>query len=125
MNGIIESLNIEEIKDNMKKLIDLHAIIQNMLHKDYDYGIIPGTVKPTLLKPGAEKICMLFGLTPQYEFLKNVEDFPIKTGMKQTGIVLLSANANSSFANKVRSKGALLIDNGKFATISRKTEIES
>lgn len=75
MNSIIENLNINEIKTNMQKITDLHTLIQNMLRKDYDYGIIPGTAKPTLLKPGAEKICMLFGLTPKYEFLQNVEDY--------------------------------------------------
>lgn len=33
-----------------------------------DYGIIPGTGdKPTLLKPGAEKLCMLFRLAPTYD----------------------------------------------------------
>lgn len=75
MESIIENLNINELKINMQKLNDLHTLIQNMLRKDYDYGVIPGTAKPTLLKPGAEKICMLFGLTPQYEFLQNVEDY--------------------------------------------------
>ena len=75
MNSIIESLNINDLKNNMQKITDLHSLIQNMLRKDYDYGIIPGTSKPTLLKPGAEKICMLFGLTPKYEFLQNIEDY--------------------------------------------------
>lgn len=75
MNSIIENLNINELKTNMQKITDLHSLIQNMLRKDYDYGVIPGTAKPTLLKPGAEKICMLFGLTPQYEFLQNIEDY--------------------------------------------------
>jgi len=74
-NSIIENINLDEIKNNMQKISGLHGLIQNMLRKDYDYGIIPGTVKPTLLKPGAEKICMLFGLTPQYEFLQNIEDY--------------------------------------------------
>ena len=31
------------------------------------YGVIPGTEKPTLLKPGAEKLCLLFRLDPQYK----------------------------------------------------------
>jgi len=35
-------------------------------------GEIPGTNKPTLLKPGAEKLCNLFGLEP--EFKPIVED---------------------------------------------------
>jgi len=32
-----------------------------------DFGIIPGTKKPTLLKPGAEKICLTYGLVPSFE----------------------------------------------------------
>ena len=31
-----------------------------------DYGIIPGTSKPTLLKPGAEKLCAMFRLAPEF-----------------------------------------------------------
>src|SRR5688572_15251827 len=31
-----------------------------------DYGVIPGTKKPTLLKPGAEKICNVYGLVPSF-----------------------------------------------------------
>jgi hypothetical protein len=35
-----------------------------------DYGIIPGTGnKPTLLKPGAEKLCAAFGLRPVFELM--------------------------------------------------------
>jgi hypothetical protein len=33
---------------------------------DGDYGIIPGTPKPTLLQPGADKLNNLFGLVPRY-----------------------------------------------------------
>ena len=41
-----------------------------------DYGIIPGTKKPTLLKPGAEKICAFFGYAPDYEILPgSIEDW--------------------------------------------------
>ena len=75
MESIIESIDLKELESNMQKISSLHALIQNMLKKDYDYGIIPGTVKPTLLKPGAEKICMLFGLTPKYEMIQNVENY--------------------------------------------------
>lgn len=32
-----------------------------------DYGVIPGTKKPTLLKPGAEKICNVYGLVPSFQ----------------------------------------------------------
>lgn len=43
--------------------------------KGTDYGEIPGTEKPTLLKPGAEKLVALFRCTPKCSLLKMEEDF--------------------------------------------------
>lgn len=40
-----------------------------------DYGNIPGTDKPTLLKPGAEKLCTLFGFAPEFEMADKIVDF--------------------------------------------------
>ena len=41
-----------------------------------DYGKIPGTGdKPTLLKPGAEKLASLFGLSPQFDILEREMDW--------------------------------------------------
>jgi hypothetical protein len=45
---------------------------RRIMVKDRDFGEIPGTHKPTLLKPGAEKLCNFFGLEP--EFTPIVED---------------------------------------------------
>lgn len=73
--NIIEKIDINSVNEIMKKISQMHAIIQNNLRKDYDYGVIPGTNKPTLLKPGGEKICMLFNLYPEYEFLQTIEDY--------------------------------------------------
>lgn len=41
----------------------------------HDFGVIPGTSKPTLLKPGAEKIAKLLGLADTYEILDRQEDW--------------------------------------------------
>jgi hypothetical protein len=51
------------------------AFVQTQMVKDVDYGIIPGTKKPTLLKPGSEKLCRLFSLRPSYELIDFVTDF--------------------------------------------------
>jgi hypothetical protein len=51
------------------------AFVQTQMVKDVDYGIIPGTKKPTLLKPGAEKLSRLFSLRPSYELIHFVTDF--------------------------------------------------
>jgi hypothetical protein len=42
--------------------------------KDTDFGTIPGTPKPTLYKPGAEKLVALFKCTPVYR-LEKTENF--------------------------------------------------
>jgi hypothetical protein len=50
-----------------------------------DYGVIPGTgkdAKPTLLKPGAEKLTTFFGLSPRYELIDREMDW---TGERHGG----------------------------------------
>lgn len=47
-----------------------------MMVKGTDYGVIPGTgTKPTLLKPGAEKLASLFGLSPHFDIADSVLDW--------------------------------------------------
>lgn len=48
---------------------------RKLMVKNTDYGEVPGTSKDTLLKPGAEKLCTLFGLTPKFEVIETVEDW--------------------------------------------------
>lgn len=49
---------------------------RRIMKKDTDYGIVPGTgVKPSLLKPGAEKLCSFFGLSPVFVPIDTVEDW--------------------------------------------------
>ena len=45
---------------------EVHELIASALEKDRDYGVIPGTKKPTLLKPGAERVGLAFGTFPRY-----------------------------------------------------------
>ena len=42
-------------------------VMKSVMKVDEHYGVIPGCVKPSLLKPGAEKLCLLFRLDPQFE----------------------------------------------------------
>lgn len=50
---------VDAFKDQRKQLMDF---VRSQLRKGADYDTIPGTPKPTLLKPGAEKLCTLFQL---------------------------------------------------------------
>jgi hypothetical protein len=49
--------------------------VSRVLRKDIDYGVIPGTEKRTLLKPGAEKLTTFFGLSTRFELLGRIEDW--------------------------------------------------
>lgn len=53
----------------------LVEFVQTVMRQDVDYGIIPGTPKPTLLKPGAEKLTTLFGLTTRFIVVEKTEDW--------------------------------------------------
>jgi hypothetical protein len=41
-------------------------IHRELMDPDTDYGVIPGTKQPTLLKPGAEKLCDFYRLAAQF-----------------------------------------------------------
>lgn len=53
----------------------LVEFVQTVMRPDVDYGVIPGTPKPTLLKPGAEKLTTLFGLTTRFVVVEKTEDW--------------------------------------------------
>jgi hypothetical protein len=46
-----------------------------MMEEGRDFGKIPGSDKPTLLKPGAEKLTTFFGLAPKFEIVEKIEDW--------------------------------------------------
>lgn len=49
---------------------------KEVLVEGLDFGKIPGTGdKPTLLKPGAEKLCYLFGMRPTFDVVEAREDW--------------------------------------------------
>lgn len=54
---------------------DFVTFSKSILKKDLDYGIIPGTPKPTLLKAGAEKLRFAYGLGVEFETIDKVIDF--------------------------------------------------
>lgn len=72
---LIDGMDMQQVTTTMTNIAKFQAIIQKQLKSGHDYDIIPGTQKPTLLKPGAEKTLMLLGLTSEYDVLEKVEDY--------------------------------------------------
>ena len=73
--SVIDGVNLQHISTTMQKIGQFQAVVQKNLKQNYDFGIIPGTPKPTLLKPGAEKILMLLGLSSEYEIIEQMRDY--------------------------------------------------
>ncbi len=48
---------------------------RDVLKDGVDFGAIPGTDKPVLLKPGAERLCSAFKLYPVFSVVSQVEDW--------------------------------------------------
>lgn len=62
------------IAQALQRRIKITELVQQAMVEGVDYGIIPGTRgKPTLLKPGAEKLNSYFGLTPIFEVKREIE----------------------------------------------------
>jgi hypothetical protein len=63
-------VNIEDYAMPIEKLVAQVNVVQNamrsVMREGEHYGKIPGTNKPTLLKPGAEKLGVTFRLVPSY-----------------------------------------------------------
>lgn len=58
-------MGITEIREQVNLI---QQVMQQVMQKDEHYGLIPGCgKKPSLLKPGAEKLSLTFRLAPKYE----------------------------------------------------------
>lgn len=62
-------LSITETRRSTQQMLAQRAAIvecmSTVMRKDHDYGVIPGTGKPSLYKPGSEKILSMFNLAAQ------------------------------------------------------------
>lgn len=72
---VVEGLNINKLSSMMRTIVEFQKLVQSQLKQNHDYGVIPGTSKPTLLKPGAEKINMMLGLTSEFEIIDSTRDW--------------------------------------------------
>ena len=87
------AITLEEARERIRLLKDFVA---DLMVEGQDYGRIPGCPKPTLLKPGAEKLCDIFGFSKHLEVTQRLEDwdkgvfhYEVKVTLisKQTGLI--------------------------------------
>ena len=65
-------VSLAESKDRIDQLKEF---VQEVMIKGVDYGLVDGFSKPTLLKPGAEKLCDVFGFSKTVEVINRIEQW--------------------------------------------------
>ncbi len=66
---------VMHIKQAVQRYNAVLQFTQEIMKPGKDYGTIPGVEKPSLLKPGAEKLCSFFGLSPKFIQVKVSEEW--------------------------------------------------
>lgn len=68
MNAIVktEQHAIQSASDVRAHVNRIQEVMKAVMKRDVHYGVIPGTQKPTLYKPGAEVLATTFRLAPSY-----------------------------------------------------------
>lgn len=81
MSGELTTLQPEEAGTPLSavrlksRLAVIQSVMRDVMQKDVDYGVIPGTDKPSLFKPGAEKLCVTFRLSADAPDIEAVPEY--------------------------------------------------
>ncbi|MCK4244937.1 MAG: hypothetical protein KAX20_04865, partial [Candidatus Omnitrophica bacterium] len=88
------SLVPSDVKAQLDVIRNFQALVKQNLILEHDFGTIPGTKKPTLYKPGAEKIVKLMKCYDHHEILDKVEDWdkPLFSYTMRTTLFLLGTD---------------------------------
>ena len=66
-HGQVATTQAMSINDLIEQVALIQKALGAVMKEGEHYGVIPGTQKPTLYKPGAEKLCLLFRMAPEYK----------------------------------------------------------
>lgn len=70
--ALMPVMSIQTATERYKTIV---TYVKELMKDGTDFGKIPGTDKATLLKPGAEKLCTLFGLSKRFALIERIEDW--------------------------------------------------
>jgi hypothetical protein len=113
--AIIETIKDTQVAKTLEAINRFQAVVKSQFKDKHHYGIIPGTgKKPTLLKPGAEVIVTLLGLSTEFtietctrDFENEFFDYVIKCTLKHNGEHIAEGlgSANNKETKFVRDEG--------------------
>lgn len=84
--ALSRSYGVYDIQAIVEQKAAIQACMQAVMRVDEHYGIIPGTdsKKPSLLQPGADTLCFLFRLKPEFTITETLRDDFIAIRVKCT-----------------------------------------
>lgn len=98
-------VNIEEYAMSADRLLAQVSLLQKVMHsvmkENEHYGVIPGCKKPSLYKPGAEKLGVTFRLVPHFDIKRS----EMPNGHREYEVIchLMHAPTGQSFGDGVGS----------------------
>ncbi|MDQ1147041.1 hypothetical protein QE429_003868 [Bacillus sp. SORGH_AS 510] len=72
--NILPSLAIS-LTESKERINSLQEFVKEMMIEGIDYGVFEGYQKPSLLKPGAEKLCDVFGFSKYISIINRIENW--------------------------------------------------
>lgn len=61
--------------ESKRRVEELKTFVEEVMVKGVDYGLVNGFSKPTLFKPGAEKLCDVFGFSKTADVVNRIEQW--------------------------------------------------
>ena len=78
VHGVLAGIELENTQLCLRRIREFHSVVMKEFKKEVDYGAAPGLGKPVLLKPGAEKLLSMLGLSSIFEIIGNKYDIEKK-----------------------------------------------
>lgn len=95
-------------RDILSAQDETRALIAETLLEGRDYGVIPGVKKPSLFKPGAERVGIAFGCFPRYRIVEQEVDHDRKVEWRKKKRVYNNAHKNDKSFREVEESGESL-----------------
>lgn len=132
--NVISSVNVGKVEKDLDEISLFQKTVHERLLKGTDFDKIPGAGnKPTLLKPGAEKILMILGLTSKYEIIDKIEDnqkgffsYTIKSYLYKGNQLITEGLGNANTReSKYRSRDGFTMQNTVLKMAKKRAQVDA
>jgi hypothetical protein len=100
------ALTAGQMRDHVNRV---QEVMKAVMIRETHYGVVPGSKKPSLYKPGAEVLCVSFRVAPSYkiEDLSNADCVRYRitcVGTHQTSLTVLGEGVGECSSNEEKYK---------------------